>query len=150
MNAISMLDVAGDVLAVEEFSAALISVSNVSGREQFLDDKDGDFVLGRLRTLMQPLSNTHIPTRRQSSNDEPRSSSDMLTLRELVSSCVHDTEALLEDVEKGMKDWTGKSSQNWGPDTRIWFRSMIGGRPMEGKLERLCNAVARHAGSIIK
>src|SRR5579862_8403228 len=98
MDAISMLDVAGDILAVEEFSAALLSDSDVSEREPLLDNKDGDFVFDRLRKLRQTLSNTHVSAHRPSSDDSPRLSSDTVTLQELVSSCLEDSGVLLEDV----------------------------------------------------
>jgi hypothetical protein len=150
MDAISMLDVAGDILAVEEFSAALISDSDVSEREPSLDDKDGDFVLERLRKLIETLSNMHTSAHRRSSDDSPRSPNDIMTLRELVSSCMEDSGVLLEDVGNILKDLPGRRSQKWGPDTRAWFRSMLGGRLREEKIERLSNAVTRHASSIIR
>lgn len=145
-----MLDVAGDILAVEEFSAALISDPDVSEREPSLDDKDGDFVLGRLKKLIQTLSNIHISAHRRSSDDSSRSSSDILTLRELVSSCVEESGVLLEDVGNILKDLPGKRCQKWGPDTRARFRSMPGGRLREEKIERLSNAVTHHTSSIIR
>lgn len=145
-----MLDVAGDILAIEEFSAALISDSDASEGEPSLDGKDGDFVLERLRKLIQTLSDTHVSAHRRSSDDSLRSSSDMLTLRELVSSCMEGSVKLLEDVGNILKDMPGGRSQKWGPDTRAWFRSKLGGRLREEKIERLSNAVTRHASSIIR
>ena len=97
-----MLDVAGDILAVEEFSAALISDSDVSEREPSIDYKDG--VLERLGKLIQTLSRVHISAHRRSSDDSLESSGDILTLRKLVSSCIKDSEVLLKDVENLLKD----------------------------------------------
>jgi hypothetical protein len=145
MDTISMLDVASDILAVEEFSTALLSDSDVSERELSLNDKDGDFVFERLRKLTQTLS-----AYRPSSGESPRLSSDMVTLQELVSSCMEDSGVLLEDVGNILKNLPERRSQKWGPDTRAWFRSMLGGRLQEEKIERLSNAVTRHASSIIR
>jgi hypothetical protein len=150
MDAVSMLDVACDILAVEEFSAALISDSDVSKGESSLDDKDGDFVLEKLGKLIETLSNTDISAHQQSSDGSPQSSKGIQTLQELVSSCVEDSGVLLEDVGNILKDQPGMRSQKWGPDTRARFRSMLGGRLREEKIERLSDAVTSHTSSIIR
>ena len=162
-DALSALDAAVCILAITEFIAELLAISqvseNVPGRlpSSSLDGNDGNAILETLEKLRIALSKnaiqipftTHQPSTSALTAFQRSNNSLASALRGLVSS-QHVSALLLEGVVVAL--WPSPHeprSQPWGPDTKAWLRSCLRSTHDAGKLEPLSCAVTRQVSTIL-
>ncbi|KAL6821224.1 hypothetical protein V8C40DRAFT_275841 [Trichoderma camerunense] len=145
MDAITTLGVASDILTITEFSVRLLSTKVSSMTEE----KDENSALEDYRKLRLALSNKKdLLQRRLLANSSPPLKDD-LTLLDLASSSLEDSEVLLENRESIPKDFGGSRPPSQETDTTAYFISKLGGRFSQENIKRLSHAVTRHASSIL-
>ncbi|KAI1410424.1 hypothetical protein F5Y13DRAFT_181356 [Hypoxylon sp. FL1857] len=149
MDAISALGVAGDILAITEFSIELLSASDAPKTSSSLEEKDEASVTEKLGNLRLALSKKCASLQQRLPTSPSPLLKDELALLELTSSSLEDSELLLEGIGSIPKDVSGDRSRSWGKDRGAWLGSKLAGRFSPEEVRQLSHTVTRLASSIL-
>lgn len=149
MDAISALTVAGDILAVTDFSVELLSASDLS-KVSLPEERGETSALENLEKLRQALSKKLASLEQRLSASPSPPLKDELALLELAFSSLEDSGVLLEAIRSIPKDFPENRSHSSERDTRDWVISRLAGKFGPEKVKQLSQAVTSHASSILR
>ncbi|KAI0376230.1 hypothetical protein F5Y04DRAFT_215422 [Hypomontagnella monticulosa] len=140
MDVIPALSLAGDILAVAEFTIALFSAS---------EEKDLTSVLESLKKLRLAVDNSRYELQQVLLARSSPSLDDEHALLRLSVSSLGDSAQLVRAIEYLPEEFSGNESQPWNTDIRVWIETKFEGRVSLEDVKRLSHAATRHASSII-